>query len=348
MRNAARSLILIALAALTFSSGAVRAQTTPPTLFDLISGNKDLTTFAAALKAVGFNQTFGDQQRGPFTLLAPTNAAFDAALKTMNMSAAQLLEPGNQLTLAKILLQHVVPGSLSADALGKLNGYKVATGLPGSTPTIKAAAGKVTLNDATVTTPDLKASNGLVHIIDKVLVLDAAGTKLTQKDLLFVQTGSSPILDVAAGAPNLKTLVIALRVSTAVMEYLRRPAQLMTVFAPSDAAFSDAHKGLKVTPADLLADVTRLNTILAYHIVPFPFTAQVLASYDGVVLGTVVPDAVILVTVSGGKVMLNNSALVTAADVGASNGIIHVIDDVLLPPAVVAALSGTPAATAVK
>jgi len=347
MRNAARSLILLILAALTFSSGAVRAQTPPPTLIDLISGNKDLTTFAAALKAVGFNQTFGDQQRGPFTILAPTNAAFDAALKTLNMTPAQLLDQSNQLTLTKILLQHVVPGSLSVDALRKLNGYKVATGLPGSTPLIKAA-GKVMLNDASVTTPDLKASNGLVHIIDKVLVLDAAGTKLTQKDLLFVQSASSPVLDVAAGAANLKTLVTALRASNSVTEYLRRPSQLMTVFAPSDAAFSDAPKASKLTTADLLSDVTRLNTILAYHIVPFPFSVQVLATYDGVVLGTVVPDAVLLVTVSGGKVLLNNSALVTLADVGASNGIIHVIDDVLLPPAVVSALSGTPAATAVK
>lgn len=127
----------------------------------LASSTPDLSTLAEAVTAAGLVQTL--EGPGPFTVFAPTNQAFDALGNQLNT----LLEPANKAQLADILTYHVVPGDVQAADLS--DGQKLET-VQGDKLTVKISNGKVMINDATVTMPDVEASNGVVHVINKVLV----------------------------------------------------------------------------------------------------------------------------------------------------------------------------------
>jgi uncharacterized surface protein with fasciclin (FAS1) repeats len=136
---------------------------------DTAIASKDHTTLVAAVKAAALVEAL--KGPGPFTVFAPTNAAFD---KLPKETLASLLKPENKAQLAGILTYHVVKGNvMAADAI-KLDGKEVET-LNGAKFMIKVTDGKVTIgNDpkamATVTTADLKASNGVIHVIDTVIL----------------------------------------------------------------------------------------------------------------------------------------------------------------------------------
>ena len=134
----------------------------------------DHTTLVAAIKAADLVDTL--KGAGPFTVFAPTNAAFDA-LPTGTVDT--LLQPENKGDLTQILTYHVVPGSLNAATLTEQiqagNGSTTLTTVEGGTLTVKADANGVTVTDAkgnvaNVTTADLMASNGVIHVVDKVLM----------------------------------------------------------------------------------------------------------------------------------------------------------------------------------
>lgn len=130
------------------------------TIVDVASGNPDFSTLVAAVQAAGLAETLSGP--GPFTVFAPTNEAF-AALPPGVLDA--LLLPENQETLATILTYHVVPGAVTSDQIAAGD---VAT-VQGGTVTL-ATEGGVTVNGATVVTPDIAASNGVIHVIDTVLI----------------------------------------------------------------------------------------------------------------------------------------------------------------------------------
>jgi uncharacterized surface protein with fasciclin (FAS1) repeats len=119
-------------------------------------------TLAAALGAAGLVDTL--KGAGPFTVLAPTDAAF-AALPAGLVD--KLLKPENKTALAKVLTYHVISGSVKAAAVVKLSSAK---SVEGSEVSIKVTGGKVTVDAANVTKTDIIASNGIIHVIDKVLV----------------------------------------------------------------------------------------------------------------------------------------------------------------------------------
>ena len=138
------------------------------------AGSKNHTTLVAAVKAADLVTTL--QGKGPFTVFAPTNAAFD---KLPAGTVATLLKPENKAKLAGILTYHVVAGNLDAKAvlaaIKKGNGSVTLTTVAGGTLTAAVVGGKVVLTDAnggkaTVTATDLKASNGVIHVIDTVLI----------------------------------------------------------------------------------------------------------------------------------------------------------------------------------
>jgi transforming growth factor-beta-induced protein len=107
-----------------------------------------------------------------------------------------------------------------------------------------------------------------------------------------------------------------------------------TVFAPTDAAFAAALEALGVTAEDLLADTALLTSVLSYHVVPGAWDAASVvaaAGEEGVSVGTLLPGTTVTITVDGESVLVND-ATVVATDVLATNGIVHVIDAVLLPP----------------
>ena len=144
------------------------------TVVDIAVGSKDHTTLVAAVKAADLVATL--QSAGPFTVFAPTNAAFD---KLPKGTVESLLKPENKATLAKILTYHVVAGNLDAAAVVKAitdaKGKLVVKTVSGGTLTATIKDGKVILTDekggkATVVATDLKAGNGIVHVIDAVVL----------------------------------------------------------------------------------------------------------------------------------------------------------------------------------
>jgi len=121
----------------------------------------DLSTLVEALSAAGLVETL--EEPGPYTVFAPTNEAFEALGGTLET----LLEPENEAELAEVLTYHVVPGELTSSDLS--DGQKLKT-VQGGTLEVQIADGDVTVNGAKVAIPDVEASNGVVHVIDEVLI----------------------------------------------------------------------------------------------------------------------------------------------------------------------------------
>ncbi len=144
----------------TTSSAAPDTQASK-TIVDLAVATPDLSTLVAAVKAAGLVETLSG--KGPYTVFAPTNEAF-AALPAGTLD--ELLKPENKDQLVKVLTYHVVPGTVTSSQLvaGPV------TTVEGQDVTIALAGGKAMVNDATVVTADIAASNGVVHVIDKVLL----------------------------------------------------------------------------------------------------------------------------------------------------------------------------------
>ncbi len=141
---------------------AVPEEVVTPDVVDVAIGSADHTTLVAAVKAAELVETL--KGAGPFTVFAPTNAAF-AALPAGTVES--LLTPEKKADLSKILTYHVVPGAVMAADL--TDGQKVMT-VQGQELTVSIKDGKVMINGANVTTADLKGSNGVVHVIDAVLM----------------------------------------------------------------------------------------------------------------------------------------------------------------------------------
>jgi uncharacterized surface protein with fasciclin (FAS1) repeats len=126
----------------------------------LAQGTPDLSTLVEAVSAAGLVGTL--EEPGPYTVFAPTNDAFEALGGTLDT----LLEPKNKAELTDVLNYHVVPGELTSSELS--DGQRLKT-VQGGSLRVEVADGEVTVNGAKVTTPDVTASNGVVHVIDGVL-----------------------------------------------------------------------------------------------------------------------------------------------------------------------------------
>ena len=255
-------------------------------------------TLAAALGAAGLIDVLkGD---GPFTVFAPTDEAF---AKLPKGTVETLLKPENKAKLAAILTYHVVSGAVSAADVSKLTS---ATTVNGQRVDVTAKGGKVTIDGATVTTADVKASNGIIHIIDSVILP-------SDKD----------VIDTAVAAGTFNTLAAALK-AAGLVDTLKG-AGPFTVFAPTDAAFAKLPKG---TVESLLKpeNKEKLIGILKYHVVQGR-----VYSPDAVKAGKAATLQGGSVTIaSAGGVTIDN-AKVESADLDASNGVIHVIDTVIMP-----------------
>lgn len=154
--------------------GGTLSASAQKTVVDIAVGSKDHTTLVAAVKAADLVSTL--QSAGPFTVFAPTNAAF---AKLPAGTVENLLKAENKATLAKVLTYHVVAGNLDAAAVVKAitdgNGRVVVKTVSGGSLTASLKDGKVILTDengatATVVATDLKAGNGVIHVIDGVVL----------------------------------------------------------------------------------------------------------------------------------------------------------------------------------
>ena len=154
---------LVAAAALAVGLAAGTAQAADKDIVDTAVAAGDFKTLAAALTAGGLVETL--KGPGPFTVFAPTDAAF-AALPAGTVE--KLLKPENKDQLTAVLTYHVVPGKVMAADVVKMSDAKTVNGAP---LTISTTGEKVTINDtATVAQADISASNGVIHVIDTVLL----------------------------------------------------------------------------------------------------------------------------------------------------------------------------------
>ena len=158
-----RRSLLTATAALGMAALlAACAPTGGDDIVDIASGNEDFSTLVAAVSAAGLVETL--QGPGPFTVFAPTNEAF---AKLPEGTVESLLQPENRDLLVSILTYHVVPGVATAEQFVGQN-LNVTT-VQGDTVRVDGRNG-VKVNDATVTTADIVATNGIIHVIDTVLL----------------------------------------------------------------------------------------------------------------------------------------------------------------------------------
>jgi transforming growth factor-beta-induced protein len=278
------------------------AEPAAPDIVDLAVADGRFTTLAKALTEAGLVNFV--KQSAALTVFAPTDDAF-AKLPEGTLDA--LLK--DKAALTRVLLYHIAPGQAVAQDV--VNMSSVAT-FAGAYPSIRAEDGKVMVDDAQVIIPDLLASNGVIHVIDSVL-LPPATPPAAQKD----------IVEVAVADGRFTTLAAALT-AAGLVDALKGPGPF-TVFAPTDDAFKKLPEG---TVEGLLKDIPALTKILLYHVAPGKVIAGDVIRLRA--LGTLA-DVPVSFKVSEGKVMVGE-AQVILTDIVASNGVIHVIDTVLLPP----------------
>ena len=261
-------------------------------------------TLASLLQSAGLVDTL--KGAGPFTVFAPTDAAFAKVPKaTLDALAA---DPAK---LKAVLLYHVVSGKVAAADVVKLTSAKTVNG---ASVSIKVDGSTVMVNGAKVVSADVMASNGVIHVIDTVLLPPAAAA------------APQNIVKTAIAAGQFKTLASLLQKSGLVKTL---GTGTWTVFAPTDAAFA---KVPKATLAKLGNNPALLKKVLLYHVVKGSVPASKVVMLSGKSVGTV-SGSPVKITVSGSNVFLNGSTRVTKTDVKASNGTIHVINKVLIPSA---------------
>ena len=254
-------------------------------------------TLLAAATAAGLVETL--KSDGPLTVFAPTDEAF---AKLPEGTVEALLK--DKAALKKILTYHVVAGAVPAS---KVVGMDWAPTVQGQRLNIRTKDGKVWIDDAKVIKADINTSNGIIHVIDTVMLPKA------------------DIVDTAVKAGSFKTLVAAVKAAELV-ETLKGKGPF-TVFAPTDDAFGKLPEG---TVAELVKpeNKAKLQAILTYHVV------------SGAVLSKQIAEgATEVATVQGGKLKITrdsmgvrvNGAKVVKADIITGNGVIHVIDAVVLP-----------------
>ena len=300
-------LMLGAFAVAAFTTGCGGGGNDPDVV-QLAQGNPDLSILVEAVSAAGLVDTL--KSRGPYTVFAPTNAAFASLLSELGVTKAQLLADKELLTA--VLTYHVLAGKVTK---AEVPAGKPITTVQGGIFKIDAVAGALKITDgrnrvATITATDVQAFNGVVHVIDKVIL-----------------PANKTIAATAQALPDFSILVEA--VVAANLQGTLSSAGPFTVFAPTNAAFASLLTELGVSKQALLADKALLTKVLTYHVVP------------GLVLKADVPVGVAIKTVQAETFTINaslaitdqrgRSAKITGTDVLTSNGVIHVIDKVILP-----------------
>jgi uncharacterized surface protein with fasciclin (FAS1) repeats len=302
--------LIVALALVGGSFSPVQAQE-PGTIVDIAVADGRFDTLVAALQAANLAETLAGE--GPFTVFAPTDAAFS---RLPEGTVEALLNDIPALT--DILLYHVVSGEVLAEQALELGEAETLQGqsveITFDEGNILIPGGLAFVNDARIRITDIQASNGVIHVIDRVILPPAEAE----------EESMGTIVDIAVADGRFETLVAALQAAELV-ETLSGEGPF-TVFAPTDDAFAKLPEG---TVEGLLEDIPALTDILLYHVV----SGEVLAA-DVVELEsaeTVLGESV-SIRVEDGNVYINDS-MVIITDIMADNGVIHVIDTVLLPPA---------------
>ena len=281
----------------------------PLNIVQTAQANAQFSILVEAVTAAGLGDTLSGA--GPFTVFAPTNDAFAALLTELNLTKAQLL--ADKALLTAVLTYHVLPARVAkAD---------IKPGLPNTTVQgaifkIDTAGAGLRITDgrnrtSNIVTADIAASNGVIHAIDKVLLPP-------NKNIVETAIASNPEFSILVEAVTAANLGATLSGTGP-----------LTVFAPTNAAFAALLTELNVTKAALLANTALLTKVLTYHVV------------SGLVLKAQVPVGTPITTVESETFSVSAAlaitdkrgrvANITATDVLTRNGVIHVLDKVILP-----------------
>mgnify|MGYP000081806315 CR=1 FL=1 len=281
----------------------------PPNVVDMAINNNNFSTLVDAVVKAELDGTLGGD--GPFTVFAPTNAAFEVLLSELSASS---LDDLTKEDLLPILNYHVVSGNvlssdLSSGNVTTIGGKDIAIDV-GNTVTINGKS--------TVISTDIQGTNGVIHVIDEVLMPADAPKN---------------IVETAESNAQFSTLVDAL-IKAELVSVLEGEGPY-TVFAPTNDAFGNLLSDLGANSLDDLSK-EELEPILLYHVLSGKAISGNLS--DGYVntlnAGPNSNNTSLLVNTEEG-VKLNGNTSVTAADIEATNGVVHEIDEVLLPPTVV-------------
>ncbi|MEC8662283.1 MAG: fasciclin domain-containing protein [Bacteroidota bacterium] len=317
------------------------------TVVDIVVNSEDHTLLELAVLEADLAGTLSGP--GPFTLFAPTDAAITALATTLGTDATGILALPN---LADILTYHVLADSVVSDSL--VEGATAAT-IFGADVTFSLMGGAM-VNNANIGPADIIAANGVVHVIDAVLLTfgctddnacnydalalvddgscgDAVGAMCddgddnTVNDMVTAGCGCAGIpatvVDIVVNSPVHTLLTQA--VLAAELDSTLAATDSLTVFAPTDDAITALATALGTDAAGILA-LPNLANILTYHVVGAIAMSTDLS--DGQQI-TTLQGSDVSVTITGDTVMINQ-AMVTVADLVAGNGVVHVIDAVLL------------------
>ncbi len=267
----------------------------PKDIVDTAINDGSFSTLVTALEAANLVDTL--KGAGPFTVFAPTDDAFNA-LPTGVLD--DLL--GNVTALTEVLTYHVVTGRYMAADVVALTSL---TTIQGDDLAITVTGTTVQIDGATVVQTDIEASNGVIHVIDMVVV----------------PGGILDIVQTAQYAGSFSTLVTALEAADLVD--VLKGDEPFTVFAPTDDAFAALPQGVL---DDLLADQTALTEVLTYHVVTGRYMAADVVALTSL---TTIQGGNLTITMSNGVKI--DSANIVLTDIECRNGVIHAIDAVLMP-----------------
>jgi transforming growth factor-beta-induced protein len=289
------------------------------TIVDVAVGAGSFETLVAAVGAADLVDTL--TSAGPFTVFA--------ALPDGLVDA--LLLPENKDALVSILTYHVIGAEVPSSDVAPGDVETV----QGEAITISAEGDALKVNEATIIAVDVQADNGVIHVIDQVLVppsIDAAALLVADvmeeamEEEAMEEESAGTIVDVAVGAGTFETLVAA--VTAADLAETLSGEGPFTVFAPTDEAFAALPDGL-VDALLLPENKDALVAILTYHVLGAEVPSSDVAPGD---VDTLQGEAITIA--ADGDTLTVNEATIIAVDVEASNGVIHVIDSVLVPPSI--------------
>ncbi len=277
-------------------------------IVQVAQSSSDLSILVDALTRVdGFVNTLADEN-GTFTVFAPTNEAFAQLLEVIGQSS---LDDIPTSVLERILSYHVISGAAIAST-DLSDGQTAGTLLTGESINVSISGSSVAINSSNVVSADVNAVNGIVHIVDAVLVPSLEAS--------IVNT----VVEPAYFSTDFEILTAAV-VQAGLLETLINPEANLTVFAPTDDAFEAAG----ITSLDGISNED-LEALLLYHVLG----AEVMASdlpATGSAIETLNGD--VFLSINNDGVFLNASSQVVATDVEASNGVVHVLGRTLTQPA---------------
>jgi uncharacterized surface protein with fasciclin (FAS1) repeats len=284
-------------------------EVTKKTIVDVAVNNGNFTTLVVALQATGLDVILSDTEKR-FTVFAPTDAAF-ALLGQAKID--ELLADTD--TLSNILTYHVIGSEVDSSTAISLAGNTVEM-LSGDNAGLALQADNLLINTATVITADIQTDNGIIHVIDAVLLPPA---EMTETTLNIVET--------AIQSGNFGTLVSVLQ-ATNLDTILSDEGETFTVFAPTDEAFAMLDPG---TIDILLANPDVLTSILLQHVIPGVAVDSVVAySLSGTMLDTATATAVEIKINTMTDMLMFGGANIVMKDIYTTNGVIHVIDVVII------------------